>query len=175
MEPSSNYQFVVDDCPLQVDLTADNTTICLGDCVDLYVNVDGGDSTSYNYSWSPNWMNSPGFQTVCPTTTTQYIVTVSDNGTSSSTSDTITINVVSPPVAQNNISICQNQGPTSLTAIPTGGNWSGTGIVSSSNGVFSPNGLISGVYTVDYSLSGCTDDMEITILEINAEKIFLLS
>ena len=28
---SSNYQFVVDDCPLQVDLTADNTTICLGD------------------------------------------------------------------------------------------------------------------------------------------------
>ena len=69
---------------------------------------------------------------------------------------------------QNNISICQNQGPTSLIAIPTGGNWSGTGIVSSSNGVFSPNGLISGVYTVDYSLSGCTDDMEITILEINA-------
>ena len=34
--------------------------------------------------------------------------------------------------------------------------------------MFSPNGLISGVYTVDYSLSGCTDDMEITILEINA-------
>ena len=33
--------------------------------------------------------------------------------------------------------------------------------------MFSPNGLISGVYTVDYSLSGCTDDMEITILEIN--------
>ena len=165
---SSNYQFVVDDCPLQVDLTADNTTICLGDCADLYVNVDGGDSTSYNYSWSPAWMNSPGFQTVCPTTTTQYIVTVSDNGTSSTTSDTITINVVSPPVAQNNISICQNQGPTVLTASPFGGNWSGTGIVSSSNGVFSPNGLTAGVYTIDYSLSGCSDDMEITILEINA-------
>ena len=132
------------------------------------MNVVGGDSTSYNYSWNPVWMNSPGFQTVCPTSTTQYTVTVSDNGTSLPTSDTITINVISPPVAQNNISICQNQGSVVLTASPPGGNWSGTGIVSSSNGVFSPIGLNSGVYTVDYDYSGCTDDVEVTILEIYA-------
>ena len=165
---SSTYQFVVNNCPLQVDLTANNTTICLGDCADLYVNVVGGDSTSYNYSWNPVWMNSPGFQTVCPTSTTQYTVTVSDNGTSLPTSDTISINVITPPVAQNNISICQNQGSVVLTASPPGGNWSGTGIVSSSNGVFSPIGLNSGVYTVDYDYSGCTDDVEVTILEIYA-------
>ena len=163
---SSTYQFVVNNCPLQVDLTANNTTICLGDCADLYVNVVGGDSTSYNYSWNPVWMNSPGFQTVCPTSTTHYTVTVSDNGTSLPTSDTITINVISPPVAQNNISICQNQGSVVLTASPPGGNWSGTGIVSSSNGVFSPVGLNSGVYIVDYDYFGCTDDVEVTILEI---------
>lgn len=165
---SSTYQFVIDDCPLQVDLTANTTTICLGDCVDLYVNVDGGDSTSYSYSWNPVWMNSPGVQTVCPTTTTQYMVTVSDNGTSSITSDTITINVVLPPVTQNNISICQNEGSVVLSANPPGGNWSGIGIISISNGVFSPNGLIPGVYTVDYGFSGCADDVDVTILEVYA-------
>ena len=100
---STTTQFVVNDCPLQVDLTSNNTTICLGDCTDLYVNVEGGDSTSYTYVWNPAWNNSPGTQTVCPQSTTQYIVTVSDNGTSLATSDTITINVVPLPVIQNNI------------------------------------------------------------------------
>jgi len=165
---SSSMQFVVNDCPLQVDLTADNTTICLGDCADLYVNVDGGDSTSYNYVWTPPWANSPGTQTVCPVTTTQYIVTVSDNGTSLPTSDTITIDVVSPPVVQNNISICQNGIPVILTANPVGGWWNGVGIIDNTNGVFSPDSLVPGSYTIDYGFSGCTDDMEITVLDIFA-------
>ena len=165
---STNIQFVVNDCPLQVDLDANNTTICLGDCADLYVNVEGGDSTSYNYVWSPAWNNSPGVQTVCPITTTLYTVTVSDNGTSLPTSDTITINVVPPPQTQNNISICQNGNTVNLFATPLGGSWSGTGITNSTNGTFNPNGLISGIYTVDYGFSGCTDDMDITVLEIFA-------
>ena len=163
---STSMQFVVNDCPLQVDLTSSNTTICLGNCADLYVNVDGGDSTSYNYVWNPAWSNSPGTQTVCPLTTTQYIVTVSDNGTSLATSDTITINVVPPPVVQNNISICQNENPITLTANPTGGWWNGIGIIDNTNGIFSPNGLLSGNYTIEYGFSGCTDDMTITVLEI---------
>ncbi|MBT5859208.1 MAG: PKD domain-containing protein [Flavobacteriales bacterium] len=165
---STSMQFVVNDCPLQVDLTANNTTICLGDCTDLYVNVDGGDSTSYNYVWNPPWNNSPGIQTVCPSTTTLYTVTVSDNGTSLPTSDTITINVVPPPQTQNNISICQNGNPINLLANPLGGSWSGIGIINSTNGTFNPNGLIPGIYTVDYGFSGCTDNMGITVLEIFA-------
>ena len=48
---------------------------------------------------------------MCPTTTTVYTVTVSDNGVSLPTSDTITINVVAPPQTQANISICQNENP----------------------------------------------------------------
>ena len=165
---SSNIQFVVNDCPLQVDLTADNTTICLGDCAELYVNVNGGDSTTYSYVWNPVWNNNPGIQTVCPTTTTVYTVTVSDNGVSLPTTDTITINVVAPPQTQANISICQNENPINLTASPLGGSWSGTGIVNSLNGTFNPNGLVSGVYSVDYGFSGCTDNMDITVLEIFA-------
>ena len=165
---STSTQFVVNDCPLQLDLYANNTTICLGDCADLYVNVDGGDSTSYTYVWNPAWNNSPGTQTVCPLTTTQYIVTVSDNGTSLATSDTITINVVPPPVIQNNISICQNENPITLTANPAGGLWSGTGIIDNNNGIFSPIELVAGNYTIEYGFSGCTDDMIITVLDIFA-------
>ena len=136
---------------------------------DLWVEVEGGDSTSYNYVWNPPWNNSPGVHgLVCPVTTTLYTVTVSDNGTSLPTSDTITINVVPPPQTQNNISICQNGNPINLFANPLGGSWSGTGITNSTNGTFNPNGLISGIYTVDYGFSGCTDNMDITVLEIFA-------
>ena len=165
---STNTQFLINDCPLQVNLQANETTICLGDCVDLYASVEGGDSTSYNYVWNPPWNNSPGIQNVCPTTTTQYIVTVSDNGLSIPTSDTITINVVPPPQTQNNISICQTDPPINLTAIPIGGTWSGSGITNNINGTFNPDGLISGVYSIDYGFSGCTDNLDITVLEINA-------
>ena len=97
---STSTQFVINDCPLQVDLTANNYTICLGECVDLYANVSGGDSTSYNYTWNPTWNNSPGLQTVCPLTTTQYIVTVDDLGPATIQSDTVIITVLLPPTTQ---------------------------------------------------------------------------
>ena len=167
-ELSSNMQFVINDCPLEVDLFSNNTTICLGDCVDLYVNVNGGDSNSYNYVWNPLWLNSPGIQTVCPTTTTQYIVTVDDNLGSTPTSDSITITVISPPQTQNNINLCQNSPPINLTASPIGGLWNGIGITDNINGTFNPNGLPAGNYTIDYGFLGCTDNMDITILEIFA-------
>ena len=71
-----------------------NYTICLGECVDLYVNVIGGDSTSYNYTWNPILSNSPGPHTVCPIITTQYIVTVDDLGPATAQSDTVIITVL---------------------------------------------------------------------------------
>ena len=42
------------------------------------------------------------------------------------------------------------------------------GITNSTNGTFNPNGLVSGIYTVDYGFTGCTDNMDITVLEIFA-------
>ena len=44
---SSSLSFDVLDCPLQVDLYADNDTICLGECTDLNVSVSGGDASTY--------------------------------------------------------------------------------------------------------------------------------
>ena len=45
-------QIFVNDCPLELTLSSDDDTICLGECVNLYSSVSGGDSTSYQYSWT---------------------------------------------------------------------------------------------------------------------------
>jgi len=165
---TSTFPFVINDCPLDVDLTADNDTICLGECADLYTNVNGGDATSYSYTWNPVWNNSPGVWTVCPVVTTTYIITVSDASMAAPQTDSITIVVLNPPVTQAPISICQTDASINLTANPIGGWWWGTGITSGNNGTFDPNGLAAGIYTVTYGIGGCSADLDITVLEINA-------
>ena len=166
---SANTQLVINDCPLQANITASpDSIICQGDCVDLYVNVSGGDLTSYNYTWTPALPNSPGPHTVCPSANTVYSVTVSDAGPAADQSDNILITVLTPPVTQADFSICQTDPPLNLTANPLGGSWWGTGIINSNNGLFSPSGLAPGVYTVYYGFGGCDDNLDITILEINA-------
>ena len=167
---SANTQLVINDCPLQVSInTSPDSIICYPDCVDLYANVSGGDSTSYNYNWIPATIpNSPGPHNVCPLINTVYSVTVSDAGPAADQSDNILITVLTPPVTQLNFSICQTDPPLNLTANPPGGSWWGAGITNSNNGTFSPNGLAAGVYTVYYGFGGCDNNLEITILEINA-------
>ena len=83
-------------------------------------------------------------------------------------SDTITIAVLNPPTTQAPISICQTDPSINLTANPVGGWWWGTGITSGNNGTFNPNGLAAGTYTVTYGIGGCSDDLDITVLDINA-------
>ena len=51
---------------------------------------------------------------------------------------------------------------------PLGGSWSGPGITNSNPGIFSSNGLLSGIYTVTNEQGGCWDDLDVTVLEINA-------
>ncbi len=165
---TSDIQFSINDCPIQVDIISNDTIICLGDCVDLYASVSGGDSLTYNYNWNPLLPSTAGPHNVCPTSTTQYIVNVNDNGPSQGDSDTILITVVSPPQTQNNITICQNSNPIILTANPPGGSWYGNGIINSSIGLFNPNILNPGIYNVDYNLFGCNDNLQITLLEIYA-------
>ncbi|MEE2953882.1 MAG: gliding motility-associated C-terminal domain-containing protein [Bacteroidota bacterium] len=165
---SSTYQFIINDCPLIVDLSVNNDTICLGDCADLFVNVSGGDASTYTYSWTPGWTNSPGPWTVCPVVTSTYIVTVDDNGPATAQSDTVTIVVNSPPATQPNFSICSTDPGVPLNGNPIGGWWYGPSITNGTNPLFSPLGLPPGVHTVTYDVDGCTDDLDITILEVNA-------
>ncbi|GIS08779.1 MAG: hypothetical protein CM15mP112_08910 [Flavobacteriales bacterium] len=41
---------MIDDCPLVVDIVlSEDSAICFGECIDIYANVSGGDSNSYNF------------------------------------------------------------------------------------------------------------------------------
>ena len=165
---SSSLSFDVLDCPLEVDLYADSDTICLGECTDLNVFVTGGDASTYNYSWTPIFPNNSGPHNVCPTTTTQYIVSVSDLGPANAQSDTITVVVVPPTTTQADFSICNTASPVTLSGNPSGGWWSGSSISNGTNPLFDPSILSPGIYNLNYDINGCDDDLEITVLEIYA-------
>lgn len=165
---SSSLSFDILDCPLIVDIVADDDTICLGDCTDLNAIVSGGDASSYNFSWIPILPNNSGPHQVCPTTTTQYIVSVSDLGPANSQSDTVTVVVVPPTTTQADFSICNTDASVSLNASPIGGWWSGNSIVNGSNPIFDPTVLAPGIYSINYDVNGCSDNLEITVLEISA-------
>ena len=160
--------FDIIDCPLSVDLYADNDTICLGDCTDLNISVAGGDASTYNYSWNPILPNNSGPHQVCPTVTTQYVVSVSDLGLANPQSDTVTVVVVPPTTTQADFSICNTANPVSLIGNPPGGWWSGGSINNGTNPLFDPTILSPGTYNLNYDINGCDDNLEITVLEIFA-------
>jgi len=165
---TSNYTFVINDCPLQLNIVANNDSICIGDNTDISAIVSGGDSTSYNYNWTPILPSSPGPHNVAPLITTTYYLTVNDAGPAQDQTDSITIYVLPLPVPQNDTTVCQTGPDFNLNAIPVGGYWSGNGIVSGSQGTFSPTTTGPGVYTVSYDYDGCSEIMDITVLEVNA-------
>jgi len=99
-----NITVTVSACGVDVDLGNDET-ICAGDCVNLTatpLNTTG----TVNYTWTPNIGSGSGPHNVCPTTTTDYIVSIID-GSSQTAKDTITV-FVNPIVTSNQMaSICQ--------------------------------------------------------------------
>ncbi|MES2565731.1 MAG: gliding motility-associated C-terminal domain-containing protein [Bacteroidota bacterium] len=55
-----------------------NTAICYGQSTQISADASGGAQGVYTYSWTPNLFNGGGPHTVSPTTTTSYIVSVTD-------------------------------------------------------------------------------------------------
>ncbi|NTW33250.1 MAG: hypothetical protein HGB12_11620, partial [Bacteroidetes bacterium] len=88
-----------------------NDTLCNGGCIIIGGSPTASGGTSpYSYNWSPatglNFSNIPNPQ-ACPTETTKYFVTVTDN-TNCTNIDSITIKVNPSPIAEagTNISMC---------------------------------------------------------------------
>jgi gliding motility-associated-like protein len=158
--------FQVTDCPIEVDLFTSKDTICLGTCADLTATITGGDSANYTYTWTGGLSGAPP-KTVCPTTTTTYILTVSD-GVSPVGKDTVSVAVFSPPVLGNDTTVCYYNPPMYLQFSPPGGTWSGEGITNAKTGLFDPNKVSkTGTHTLYYSLGGgCMDSMKITVYRV---------
>ncbi|WNJ19738.1 gliding motility-associated C-terminal domain-containing protein [Pontibacter sp. G13] len=163
-EVETSEVFAITDCPLEVDLTAPSLYVCEGSCETLTAEAIGGDFLNYQYSWSPPLPNT-GTVTACPNTTTLYTVTVSD-GTGATATDTLTLNVLPVPTIPAQGPFCQQAGPQTLTASPSGGTWTGPGIFSNN---FYPDSAGSGLHTLMYvGPNGCPTDIQIQVTPIDA-------
>jgi len=116
-----------------VQLTASNSNICLGDSITLSA------SGASSYSWN-NGLGSGAQKTTSPLTTTTYIVTGSQYGCTDTSSFTISVRPI-PSTVLNTLSTsyCPNIGTISVQTTTTGGSptynysWDGIGVSNSTN------------------------------------------
>ncbi len=139
--------------PLVVGITASSTTICSGDCVTLDASVIQGCGLSDTWSWSTGQTTED--IVVCPTTTTTYTVTATEQCSNFTDQASITINVLPPPVAGtasiSATTVCSGT-PVSLNLVGHAGNvqWQ------SAPGAGGPWTNIGGATTVPYNTAGIT-------------------
>jgi gliding motility-associated-like protein len=157
-------EFDITNCPIEVDIIPDDSTVCVGGCTVLNVEVTGGNPSNYTYHWISGNLNGPGPHTVCVTQNTTYILEVRD-GVSVPGRDTFILEVTPPPQILDDTTLCRNNPIFRLWAQETGGFWEGNGVLDSS-GRF--RAVIAGVgnTTVRYTLNGCSDTAIISVLQI---------
>jgi len=128
-ELTATGSFIVNDCPLEVEIIASDEEICPGDCVQLEAQVSGGNG-NYSYTWSHGLPPTAGPHTVCLSANTTYSVTVDDTSPAASDIATKTISILPVPIITNpsaDTTVCQNF-VLNFTANPTGGIWQGPGL-----------------------------------------------
>ena len=139
-------------------VTASSTanSICIGSSITL---TGSGAAT---YAWSGGVINAFPF---IPAVTTTYTVT-GTNSIGCSNTATITVVVYTQPVvtaSASSIVVCLSDANVTLTGSPTGGTWSGQGVVGNS---FNPLIATTGSHAVSYfftDVHGCTNTAIVTI------------
>ncbi len=131
-------------------VTVNSLAICAGSTATL---TASGAST---YSWSIG--GSTASINVTPGTTTVYTVTGASGSCNASNTSTVTVNPL-PSVTFNLSSspVCNNDAPITLNGTPTGGTFTGSGVTGTQ---FSPLTVTSGPYVLTYSytdLNNCTN------------------
>jgi gliding motility-associated-like protein len=164
---NAKLNFKITDCPIIVVLKSTKDTLCNGGCLTLTATVTGGNAANYTYTWLSGGLIGKPPHIICPTIDTRYILEVSD-GVSVPGRDTIDITVLTPPIAQNDTTVCQSSGPFNLVANPSGGTWTGKGITNATNGTFNPAVAGSGVFNITYQNGKCSDIVIVTVKAINA-------
>jgi hypothetical protein len=135
-------------------LSVNSSTLCLGQSITITANstVSGG-----TYTWSANagGVNTQAI-TVTPTATDNYSVTYSAAGCSANATSNIVVNAY-PDVTISPVTICSGQSAV-ITATPStnGGSyaWSPGG---NTTQTLSVSPITNTIYTVSYTLNGCTD------------------
>lgn len=126
---TANGTFVVNDCPLDVEIIASDENICPGDCIQLEAQATGG-SGNYSYTWSNGLPATAGPHNVCLSSVAGYSITVDDSGPAAEAIASKTISMLPVPVITNpsaDTTVCQNF-VLNLIADPPGGIWQGPGL-----------------------------------------------
>ncbi|MEO7175727.1 MAG: gliding motility-associated C-terminal domain-containing protein [Saprospiraceae bacterium] len=161
--------FVVNDCPISVDLYLDTDPLCAGSCTNLIAEASGC-SGVITYQWSPV-ASVADRVLVCSPGITNYSVTVSDNqGNTASASYTV-VPAPKPIIwTGNDTTICQSIGSFYMPVNVPGGTWQAGAIHpdNADNGYFEPWRKAGQTDQVIYtSPAGCKDTILVTILPIN--------
>ena len=148
-------------------VTVNSATVCPGDCADISATIVSG-TGPYTYLWSNGLPATAGPHHVCPSATTTYSVTITDNGNGGATSTasgTVTVNTLPSASAGADQSVCPGIAANLLASGGTSYVWS-NGILTASNTV-SPT--LTTTYTVTVTgTNGCisTDDVTVTVLAL---------
>jgi gliding motility-associated-like protein len=164
--------FSLNDCPIRVTLTSSDpdNNICEGECFELLAAGEGGDPTTYRFTWLPNQPDSVGPFTFCPTVTTSYTVILNDATLADPDTAIYTMSVTPKPTTQGDTTVCQSSPAFDLLALPLGGLWSGKGVINAANGTFNPGLVGGGDFNIIYTASGCSDTMKISVKPISAGR-----
>jgi gliding motility-associated-like protein len=153
--------------PLAVNANTSQAVVCPGVCATLTAMGSGGNGGPYTYSWAPGGMTGSAIQ-VCPSTTTTYTVTVSDNCTQPVSTGTVAITVNPPPVVAITTPVssgCESPGFCTdffTTTAATTYNWTFQGGNPSTSNVQNPSQICfanPGAYDVTLSIvdaNGCS-------------------
>jgi len=145
-------------------VTVNSPTICSGSSTVLTADPS---SSGGSFLWSPGGETTQSI-TVSPTSNTSYTVTYTNSGCGPvSATSNVTVNSVAPTVSVNSPTICSGAS-TVLTATPSTGG--GTylwypGNATTQSITVSPTA--TQVYTVTYSLSGCSSSPTNTTVTVN--------
>ena len=127
--------------------TASNAQICAGEKTNVYCNVYGGTS-AYHYAWNTGVSGDVSMGEVEPTTTTDYIVTVSDNnGCTAKDTVKVTVNPLPAVTIAAVDPICENATATLVATVSnmTDVNYQWSGSSSTTN---TADYTVAGTYTV---------------------------
>jgi gliding motility-associated-like protein len=163
-----NNSFTIVNCPLTVNINANpNDTICVGGSTQLQSVLNS--CLSYNYLWTPGGQTTPAI-TVAPASTTTYTLDVQSTSGGPHYKSSVTVAVINPQItALATNPLCQSDAPFNLTAVPSGGIWTGKGITDSIQGTFDPDTAMAGTHIIKYNLNGaCSNTISITVKAMDA-------
>lgn len=166
------FQIDVFDCPIEVNIIAEQDSLCADQCTYITAIATGGNG-QFTYAWNNGLPPTAGPHLICPVANITYTVTVDDTSPALPASASKSITLFPKTIAGNDLSLCQSDDPIILNGSPQGGFWSGSGIIDQVQGIFDPDSAAAGLNLIEYayfysSTFFCADTLLIDLRPISA-------